>query len=105
VVSNEPISEQFRIVAKEWVDADSSASLLEEMKSATLSQWMIELGDMPVSKAEMQVKGSERWKTYIESMAEARKRANELKLKLEWLRMRFQEWNSEAATRRQEMRL
>jgi CTP:molybdopterin cytidylyltransferase MocA len=105
VVSNEPISEQFRIVAKEWVDADSSASLLEEMKSATLSQWMIELGDMPVSKAEMQVKGSERWQTYIESMTEARKRANELKLKLEWLRMRFQEWNSEAATRRQEMRL
>jgi hypothetical protein len=104
-VSNEPISEQFRIVALEYVDAEAAANLLEECKTATLSQWMIELGDMPVSKAEMTVKGSEKWKSYIESMNAARKRANELKLKLEWLRMRFQEWNSEAATRRAEMKL
>lgn len=103
--ANEPISEQFRIVAKAFTDAEASANLLEEMKSATLSQWMLELGDMPVSKAEMTVKGSLRWKDYIESMTSARKRANELKLKLEWLRMRFQEWNSEAATRRAEMKL
>ncbi len=105
MVSNEPISEQFRLIAKEYVDAEAAANFLEEMKSATLSQWQIELGDMPVSKAEMQVKGSERWASYIESMNAARRRANELKLKLEWLRMRFQEWNSEAATRRAEMKL
>jgi hypothetical protein len=32
--SNLPLSEQFRIVAKKWVDADSAASILEESKSA-----------------------------------------------------------------------
>lgn len=105
MVSNNPISEQFRIVGKEYVDAEAAANLLEECKSATLSQWMVELGDIAVSKAEMTVKASGRWKEYIEAMNAARKRANELKLKLEWLRMRFQEWNSDAATRRAEMKL
>lgn len=102
---NQPISEQFRIVAKAWVDADAAANLLEETKSATLSQKMQALGDMPVSKAEMNVKASEQWRHYIETMTEARKRANLLKVKLEYLRMRFQEWNSEAATKRAEMKL
>jgi hypothetical protein len=104
-LSNEPISEQFRLVAKQYNDLEAAASLLEEMKSATLSQWMLELGDMAVSKAEMQVKGSERWKGYIEAMCATRARANKLKLQLEWLRMRHTEWNSEAATRRAEMKL
>lgn len=33
-MSNMPISEQFRVAAKAWVDLDSAASLLEETKSA-----------------------------------------------------------------------
>ena len=104
-MSNEPLSEQFRIVAKEWVDADAAASLLEEMKSATLSQQMQALGEMPVSKAEMNVKASQAWADYIESMTGARKRANLLKMKLEYLRMRFSENQSFEATKRAEMKL
>ena len=104
-MSNAPLSEQYRVVAKEWVDADAAANLLEEMKSATLSQNMASLGDMPVSKAEMTVKASGNWSTYIESMVEARKRANLLKAKLEYIRMRFSEWQSAEATKRAEMKL
>jgi hypothetical protein len=102
---NQPISEQFRIVAKEFVDADSAADLLEEMKSATLSQRMQALGDMPVSKAEMTVKASQQWADYIDGMTAARKRANMLKMKLEYIRMRFSEQQSYEATRRMEARL
>jgi hypothetical protein len=104
-MSNEPLSEQFRIVAKEWVDADAAASLLEEMKTATLSQKMQALGEMPVSKAEMQVKASDEWAAYIDVMTSARKRANLLKMKLEYLRMRFSENQSAEATKRAEMKL
>jgi hypothetical protein len=104
-MSNEPYSEQFRIVAKEWVDADAAASLLEETKSATLSQKMAALGDMPVSKAEMTVKASADWSSFIEAMVDARKRANLLKVKLEYVRMRFSEWQSSEATKRAEMKL
>lgn len=102
---NRPISEQYRVVAKSWVDADAAANLLEEMKTATLSQRMQALGEMPVSKAEMTVKASKDWAEYIESMTTARKRANLLKLQLKQIEMRFQEWNSEAASKRAEMRL
>ena len=103
--SNQPLSEQFRIVAKKWVDADSAASMLEETKSAVLSKWMSEMGDMPVSKAEMAVKASDRWVEYVRSMVEARQQAAMLKVQLEYIRMRFHEWQSHAANRRAEMKL
>lgn len=99
------LSEQFRLVAKDYVDADNAASLLEEMKSATLSQLMLANGDIPVSRSEMMVKGSDAWKTYIHNMVEARKKANELKFRMEWLRMRHSEQQSSEATRRAEMKL
>lgn len=104
-MSNQPLSEQYRIVAKEWVDADAAANMLEESKSATLSQKMLALGEMPVSRAEMMVKGSDEWTAYLGSMVNARSRANLLKVKLEYLRMRFSEWQSAEATKRAEMKL
>tara|TARA_R110000868_G_scaffold220442_1_gene471670 strand:- start:1682 stop:1999 length:318 start_codon:yes stop_codon:yes gene_type:complete len=102
---NQPLSEQFRVVAKKWVDADSAASMLEETKSAVLSKWMSEMGDMPVSKAEMAIKASDKWVEYIRSMVQARQEATLLKVQLEYIRMRFHEWQSHAANRRAEMKL
>lgn len=104
-MSNLDWSEQYRIVAKQWVDADAAADILEELKSATLAQLMTELGDMPVSRAEMQVKADVEWQDYIRSMVEARQKANKLKVQLEYLRMKFSEWQSENANKRAEMRL
>jgi len=103
--SNLPLSEQFRIIAKKWVYADSAANILEESKSAFLSKSMADLGDMPVSKAEMTVKASSQWTDYINEMVEARKKAALLKVQLEYIRMQFSEWQSHAATRRAEMKL
>jgi len=102
---NQPLSEQFRTVAKKWVDADSAASMLEETKSAVLSKWMSEMGDMPVSKAEMAIKASDKWVEYVRSMVQARQQASLLKVQLEYIRMRFHEWQSHAANRRAEMKL
>jgi hypothetical protein len=101
----ENLSEHFRLAAKEWVEADAAANLLEETKSATLSQKMLALGDMPVSRAEMTVKASADWREFLSSMVEARKAANLLKVKLEWIRMRFSEQQSIEATARAERRL
>lgn len=104
-MDDKPLSEQFRIVAKQWVDADSAANLLEETKSAYLARLMAGQGDMPVSRAEMNVKASENWMDHITKMVSARERATLLKVQLEYLRMRFNEWQSDTATRRAEMRL
>ena len=103
--SNLPLSEQFRVIAKKWVDADAAANILEESKSAFLSKSMADLGDMPVSKAEMTVKASDEWRSFIEEMVEARKKAAKLKVQLEYIRMKFSEWQSHEATRRAEMKL
>ena len=100
-----PISEQYRVVAKAWVDADSAANLLEETKSAVLARMMLSCGDMPVSRAEMQVKGSADWREFVTKMVEAREKAALLKVKLEYIRMKFHEWQSVEASRRAEMRL
>ena len=100
-----PLSEQFRIIAKKWVDADSAANMLEESKSSILAKRMSELGDMPVSRAEMQVKASADWHDYIKAMVESREKAAMLKVQLEYIRMRFHEWQSHEATKRAEMKL
>jgi hypothetical protein len=102
---NDPISEQYRLVAKKWVEADSAASLLEESKSAVLSRMMMDLGDMPVSRAEMNVKASREWSEYVNKMVRAREDAALLKVKMEYLRMKFSEWQSHEATKRAEMKL
>ena len=103
--SNQPMSEQFRICAKAWADAEAAASLLEESKSAVLAQRMAALGDVPINRAERDVKSSEEWGDYIKKMCDARANANLAKVKLEFIRMKFHEQNSHEATRRAEMRL
>lgn len=104
-MTNEPLSEQFRLTAKQWVEAESAASLLEETKSAVLSQRMSAFGEIPVSKAEMRVKASPEWSEHIEKIVKGRQQANYLKVKMEFIRMRFSEWQSAEATRRAEMKL
>lgn len=99
------LSEQYRLVAKEWVDADSAANMLEECKTATLSQKMVALGDIPVSRAEMVVKASPEWMDYLKAMVKAREKANYLKVKLEHIRMSRYERMGERAHERAEMRL
>jgi predicted transcriptional regulator len=79
--------------------------MLEETKSAVLSQRMTALGDMPVSHAERTVKGSVEWQDFIKTMVDARTQANLKKVQMEYLRMKFSEWQSENANKRAEMRL
>jgi hypothetical protein len=102
---NLPWSEQFRIVAKSWVDADAAATILEDTKSAVMAERMLALGAMAINKAEAQVKASPEWRRHVEAIVNARRAANRLKVQMEYLRMKFQEWSSENATKRAEMRL
>jgi hypothetical protein len=100
-----PLSEEYRMAAKAWVDLDGAARLLEETKTAVLSQKMKQQGDMPVSKAELIVKASPEWADFIARMCKARTDANLAKVKLEWVRMRFSEWQALDASARAEMKL
>lgn len=103
--SNLSWSEQYRLVAKEYVTLKAAAELLEESKSATLAKRMAGLGDMPVSRAEMTIKSSDEWADYIKKMVAAREQSELKRVHLEYIRMKFAEWTSENATARAEMRL
>nr|WMC99300.1 hypothetical protein RAR13_11645 [Aminobacter aminovorans] len=104
-VRNLPLSEQFRLVAKEWVEADSAARLLEETKTAVLSQRMKALGDMPAAHSEREVKAGPEWSDFLDKMVRARTQANLKKVQLEYIRMQFSEAQSFEATKRAEMKL
>jgi len=105
----QPISEQFRIVAKQWVDADSAASLLEELKTTTLERMKSDLierdGPMPDNTATRLAKCSADWEQYIREMCKHRADANRLKVQMEYIRMKHSEWQSAEATARAERRL
>lgn len=103
---NRPISEQFRIVALQFADAEAAATLLENAKDVTLQQRIAALDDsLAYNKREMMVKSSQAWADYINEMTEARNKARKLKLQLEHIRMKFTEWNSAEANKRAEMKL
>ena len=108
-ISNEPLSEQYRLAALEWVDADGAASLLEETKSAMFSEMVGKILDgnpkLAVNRAENLVKSGDDYKAFIGKMVLARTNANRLKVQMEYLRMRFMEQNSKEASARAEMRL
>jgi len=100
-----PISERFRVAAWEWVQAEKAASLLEETKSATLSQMMLKLNEKTVSAAEMKVKASDEWSEFIYQMVDARSQANLKKVAMEYVRMQFSEWQSADANARRERQM
>lgn len=104
-MTDRPLSEEYRLAAKQWVEKEAAASLLEETKSSVLSERMVALGDLPVSRAEMQVKASDEWRDFVEAMVDARREANLAKVRLEWVRMRHAEQQSADASKRAEMRL
>ena len=102
---SETWSEQYRIAAKDWVAKDAAANILEETKSAVLAQKMLSYSHLPVSRGEMTVKASQEWREFITAMVKAREEANLAKVRLEYTRMKFNEWQSEEATARAERRL
>lgn len=104
-MNNRPISEQFEIEATAWVDADAAASLLEDCKSAIVAQWITELGDIPHNRAEAQVKASPRYVDYVHKTVAARKQANLHRVRMEALKMRYGEHQSEEANERTKARL
>lgn len=104
-MSNQPLSEQYRIVGKEWAAADGAARMLEETKTAVLSQMKMRLGDIPDNRAEKQVKASDEWHDFVSRMVNAREHANLKKVQLEYIKMKSFEWQAHNANSRAEMRM
>ena len=105
MTDNRPISEQYRVIALQWADLDNAARMLEEGKTTYLAQRKSAQGEMPDSHAEKIVKASPEWADYIKKMVRAKTQANIARIELEYVKMRFSEWQSAEANRRAEMKL
>lgn len=103
------LSEQYRLVAKAWVDIDGAARMLEELKTTKLEQakqaLILAEGDMPDSHAERRVKAGPDWEQYIRDMVQARTDANLKRVHMEYLKMKEREQQSAEANARHEARL
>ncbi|MEE8114518.1 MAG: hypothetical protein V3T23_09185 [Nitrososphaerales archaeon] len=99
------ISEHFRLAAKDWVEKDGAARMLDESKTSVLAQRISFLGDIPHNKAEREVKSSDEWQDYLKKMVEAKTAANLARVKMDFLRMKFQEWQSAEANARNERKM
>jgi len=104
-----PISERYRLAGLDFAEKHKAARLLEECKSACLSQmiakYIAENGPMPFNRAENSVKASQEWEDYVTQMVEARYQADRAKVFRDTLDMLFAEWNSAEANARSERKL
>lgn len=107
ILNNRPLNEIYAEIAHEWADSDAAATLLEDTKSSFLSQRMQDYvsAGHAVNKAEMLVKASQEWVDRVTETVEARRQANHLKVRLEQIRMRSAEQQSEQANERLQARL
>jgi hypothetical protein len=99
----QPLSEQFRLVAKRWVDAEAAYDILNETKTAVFAQKCAELGDIAVNRAEQKVRSSPDWFDHLTKISSARRDANLLKMQIKYIEMKHREWVSANATNRAEM--
>ncbi len=103
--SEQPLSEQFRVVAKHWVELDGAARMLEATKSEVMYQMMAKLDDKTMAAREMKVRASPDWNEHVTKTVDARTAANLKKVQLEYIRMKFAEWNSHDANARAEYKM
>ena len=100
-----PWSEIWKEAADEWVDLEAAARLLEETKSAVLAQREAACGDIPVNRATQLVKSSLEWMDHLEKVVDAKTASNKSWVKVEFYKMKYNEWVSQQANERTMARL
>lgn len=100
----EEYTEQFRIKALKWANANGEAERLEHMRKVILGELVNQIGG-PITKAEHEAHGHKHYVQHIRDMTHARTKANIAKGEMEFMRMRFEAWRTVNATRRAEMKL
>ncbi len=106
---NRPLSELFEEVATRHANVKAAADTLEECRPALKAQKIQMLlesePNMAVNRAENAVLANPDWHKYLLTMVETRKQANLLWVKVETLKMRHSEWQSQEANQRIQARL
>lgn len=100
------LSEQWRVAAKIWVEDAAGAKLLDELKTTILAQrkqaLIVNDPKLADSHAERIVKADPEWEKYIREMVEAKRVADFSKARMDYIELKFKEWQSLNANERKE---
>ena len=88
---------------KAWAELDQAASLLEETKKTVLAQCTLGANGSSQSSRESTALASELYKSHVESMVEARGKANIARIAFDVYRTYVELLRTKAATDRAEM--
>lgn len=82
--------ERFRIVAEEWADADAAYYMLDNTTSSLSAELALREveGGMAMNKAEKVAKASKAYRNHVQKAADAKRLANVLRARMDYLRMR-----------------
>jgi hypothetical protein len=92
-----PVSEQYRMAAREYARLDGKARELEASKDHVLAKWARAMGktedgkEMSVAAAEREVKATQEWADFRTEIEQARTSANEARAEMEALQMKHEE--------------
>ena len=106
--SERPLSEQYRIVAKQFASAYGQATFMENTRSGELAKMVKKRMDEANEKitratAEMEVKASEPWYDFNERLALAKEKVEILRAQKKYIEMVQWERNNADANRRKEL--
>lgn len=96
--------EAWRLAALTHVDLDAAARMLEDTRQAVFSQMVKAKGDVPISRAETEVRASDAWMRHAHACVEARTKANRARVEAEYRRMLMWEAAQQRADDRVQLR-
>lgn len=88
-----------------WADEDAAASMLEETKKTVLSQLKTMSKASSDAAKETEAQASDGFKQHLQSMVEARRKANRAKVAYDSMKTWVELWRTKAANERAEMTL
>lgn len=84
------IAERFRLVAEEWADADAAYYMLDNTRTSVRDEIELKLTETgtPASKAKLMANTSADYREHLQKTADAKRQANVLRARMDYLRMR-----------------
>jgi len=101
------LREEWRILAKMWVQADSRVDELEEGRKMLLAELKLALikAGSKITASEDEARTSPQFKSYVRKYHDAKRAANDLKIDMKNAELAYWERNNAEATERSERRM
>lgn len=101
------LAERFRLVAEEYAEVDAAFYMLENTRTSIAAELALKeiAKGTPVSKAELIAKASAEYREHVTKAGDTKHRANVLRARMDYLRMRERKEDRESWNERSERKM